>query len=204
MAKKVETLTKPQLAAYWRAAAAAAREIGEPLEAYRKRVMSEECGVSSVKALNRTGDFDKVMARFAADAGDYAAAGHFATSDARRLAVLVRICCAQVMQLKGEPEGSTAAADYLAGIARQAHLECGAADGSFWLDCPPDSLLALFLMLDTHRRRLLRRLAEPSSLRHFMGFNQDIVYKPLPEGGIRITYDGPFYASYTQVRINLQ
>lgn len=204
MSKEVETLTKPQLAAYWRSASAAAREVGEPVETYRKRVMREECGVDSVKALNRTGDFDKVMARFAVDAGDYAAAGHFATSDVRRLAVMVRICCAQVMQLKGEPEGSTATADYLAGIVRQAHLECDTTDGCFWLDCPPDSLLALFRMLDTHRRRLLSRLAEPSSLRHFTGFNRNIVYKPLPGGGIRITYDGQFYASYTRAKVNLQ
>lgn len=198
------SLTKPQLAAYWRSAAAAAHNIGAALETYRKRVMREECGVDSVKALNRTGDFDKVMARFAADAGDYAAAGHYATADARRLAVLVRICCAQVMQLKGEPEGSTAAADYLAGIVRQARLECGAADGCFWLDCPPDSLLALFQMLDTHRRRLLRGMAQPSSLRRFIGFDPDIVYLPLPEGGVRITFDGQFYASCTRVKVNLQ
>ena len=197
------SLTKPQLAAYWRAASAAAREVGEAPEAYRKRIMREECDVESVKALNRTSDFDKVMARFAVDVGDYTAAGHYATSDARRLAVLVRVCCAQVMQLKGEPEGSTAAADYLAGIVRQARLPCGATDGRFWLDCPPDSLLALFQMLDTHRRRLMRSMAEPSSLRRFMGFDPDIVYKPLASG-IQIIYDGHYYAHYTGVRINLK
>ncbi len=200
---KDTSLTKPQLAAYWRSAAAAAREVGEALETYRKRVMREECAASSVKELNRTGDFDKVMARFAVDAGDYAAAGHYVTSDARRLAVLVRVCCAQVMQLMGEPEGSTAAADYLAGIVRQAHLPCGTADGCFWLDCPPDSLLSLFRMLDTHRRRLLRGMVEPSSLRRFMGFDPVVVYQPLTSG-CRIIYDGHFYASYTGIQVNLK
>lgn len=200
---KDTSLTKPQLSAYWRAAAAAARNIGEPVDTYRKRVMSEECGVASVKELNRTGDFDKVMARFAVDAGNYAAAGHYATSDARRLAVLVRVCCAQVMQLMGEPEGSTAAADYLAGIVRQALLPCGTSDGCFWLDCPPDSLLSLFQMLDTHRRRLLRGMVDPSSLRRFMGFDPAAVYQPLP-AGCRITYNTAFYASFKGIQVNLK
>ena len=197
---KDTSLTKPQLAAYWRAAAAAARNIGEPIDTYRKRVMSEECGVESVKELNRTGDFDKVMARFAVDAGDYTAAGNYATSNARRLAVLVRVCCAQVMQLKGAPDGSTAAADYLAGIVRQARLSCGTSEGCFWLDCPPDSLLALFQMLDTHRRRLLRSMADQSSLRRLMGFNPDVVYKPRQDG-VTIIYDANFYSSYTRVNV---
>lgn len=197
------SLTKPQLAAYWRAATAAARNVGEPVDNYRKRVMSEECGTSSVKALNRTSDFDKIMARFAVDAGDYEAAGRYATADARRLAVLVRICCAQVMQLKGEPEGSTASADYLAGIVRQAHLPCGTLDGCFWLDCPPDSIRALFRMLDTHRRRLLRGMVEPSTIRRFLGFDSDVVYQPLASG-CRITYDADFYASFKGIKVNLK
>lgn len=198
------SLTKPQLAAYWRAATAAARNLGEPLEDYRKRVMREECGADSVKELNRAGDFDKVMARFAVDAGDYAAAGHYATSDVRRRAVLVRICCAQIMQLKGEPEGSTAATDYLAGIVRQARFECGAVKGCFWLDCAPNSLMALFQILDTHRRRLLRGKAEASSIRCFMAFDPAVIYRPLSEGGVRIIYDANYYASYTRVKVNLQ
>ena len=85
------SLTKPQLAAYWRAATSAARNVGEPVDEYRKRVMSEECGVASVKALNRTGDFDKVMLRFSVDDGDYGAAGKFATAGAERLSRLVCI-----------------------------------------------------------------------------------------------------------------
>ena len=122
---KDTSLTKPQLAAYWRAAAAAARNIGEPVDTYRKRVMSEECGVASVKALNRTADFDKVMLRFSVDAGDYGAAGKFATAGVERLSRLVCICAAQIMQLKGAPAGSTAAAEYLAGVIKQACIPCG-------------------------------------------------------------------------------
>ena len=56
--RKPQGLTKPQIAAYFRAACAAARALGEPLDAYRKRVMKEVCNATSIKQLNRTNDFD--------------------------------------------------------------------------------------------------------------------------------------------------
>ena len=201
---KDTSLTKPQLAAYWRAATAAARNVGEPVDTYRKRVMSEECGVSSVKALNRTGDFDKVMLRFSVDAGDYGAAGKFATAGAERLSRLVCICAAQIMQLKGAPAGSTAAAEYLAGVIKQACIPCGSDVSGIWMDCPSDTLLALFHILDTHRRRLLRQLASPPSVRRFLGFDGDLVYVPIPSGGVRLVYDASYYDSYGGIRINLK
>ena len=201
---KDTSLTKPQLAAYWRAAAAAARNIGEPVDTYRKRVMSEECGVESVKALNRTGDFDKVMLRFSVDAEDYGAAGKFATAGAERLSRLVCICASQIMQLKGAPEGSTSAAEYLAGVIQQAHIPCGTDTSGIWLDCPQDTLMALFHILDTHRRRLLRQHVSQSSARRFLGFDDDLVYLPLPDGGIRLNYDASHYTSFSAVKINLK
>ena len=201
---KDTSLTKPQLAAYWRSAAAAARNIGEPVDTYRKRVMSEECGVSSVKALNRTADFDKVMLRFSVDAGDYGAAGKFATAGAERLSRLVCICAAQIMQLKGAPAGSTAAAEYLAGVIKQACIPCGSDVSGIWMDCPSDTLLALFHILDTHRRRLLRQLASPPSVRRFLGFDGDLVYVPIPSGGVRLVYDAAYYASFGAIKINLK
>lgn len=200
---KDTSLTKPQLAAYWRAATAAARNVGEPLDAYRKRVMREECGVASVKALNRTGDFDKVMCRFAVDAGDYCGAERFATAGAGRLSAMIGICCAQIMQLKGEPAGSSAAADYLAGVVRQAQLPCGTSDAGQWIDCPEDGLLSLFRMLDTHRRRLLRQLADQSSIRRFMAFDHRVVYEPL-SSGVRLRYDVAAYADRLPLKVNLK
>ena len=201
---KDTSLTKQQIAAYWRAAAAAARNIGEPVDTYRKRVMSEECGVSSVKALNRTADFDKVMLRFSVDAGDYGAAGKFATAGAERLSRLVCICAAQIMQLKGAPAGSTAAAEYLVGVIKQACIPCGSDVSGIWMDCPSDTLLALFHILDTHRRRLLRQLASPPSVRRFLGFDGDLVYFPIPSGGVRLVYDAAYYASFGAIKINLK
>lgn len=203
---KDTSLTKPQLAAYWRAAAAAARNIGEHIDTYRKRVMSEECGVESVKALNRTGDFDKVMCRFAVDSGNYAGAEKFATAGSGRLAMLIAICAAQIMQLKGEPGGSSAAVDYIAGVLRQSRTvplaEAAPEPGRFQhihslhLDLPESSLLDAFRMLDTHRRRLLRSMADQNTIRRFIGFNPTVIYQPLNAGGVRLTYDGSFYQSF--------
>ena len=118
------TLTSAQRSAFFRALQAASVELGHTTagerEAYRKTVMREETGKEHLAQLSRTADFDACMCRFAADAGDYETASRFAVADAARRAALVRICCAQVMQLKGCALGTTEAADYLAGIVEQA------------------------------------------------------------------------------------
>lgn len=192
---KPKAITRPQMAAYWRAASAAAREVGEPVDTYRKRVMKELCGVDSVKKLNRTGDFDAVMSRFAEDAMDYAAATRYAVGDDRRLAAIVRICCEQIMQLVGTPAGSTAAQDYIAGIIRRAHILCGdPSDAGYWLDLGADSLRAVFAMLDTHRRRLLRRVGHNPG-----GFDPSLVYTPTPEG-IRAVHNAAYYERLCGIR----
>ena len=201
--KPATTLTKAQISAYWRAASVAAWTIGEPLEKYRKKVMLEECGLRSVKDLNRTTDFDRVMARFLADAGDYESAAKYAVGDSLRKAVLIRICCAQVMQLLGVTSGSSQALEYLAGIIRQANLECGY-DTAFWMDCPPDSLTALFAMLDTHRRRLLKRLFDGDSAHGFLGFDPSVVYTVKPSGGVFMMFNKEAYSDLNSIRLNVR
>ena len=202
--KPEKTLTKAQISAYWRAASVAARNIGESVDGYRKEVMLEECGLRSIKDLNRTTDFDRVMARFLADAGDYESAAKYAVGDSLRKAVLIRICCAQVMQLLGVTSGSSQALEYLAGIIRQANLECGSDAAGFWLDCPADDLMALFHILDTHRRRLLRRLCDSSSIRRFLSFDPSVVYGLKPSGGISIVYDSKAYSDLNSIRLNVR
>ena len=198
--KPATTLSKAQICAYWRAASAGAQNLGEPVEEYRKKVMLEECGLRSMKNLNRTTDFDRVMARFLADAGDYESAAKYAVGDSLRKAVLIRICCAQVMQLWGVTSGSSQALEYLAGLIRQANLECGY-DTAFWMDCPPDSLTALFAMLDTHRRRLIRRLNQSTSSSVPLSFSMDIGYFLM--GTHLATYELPSPITRT-VRVNVQ
>ncbi len=197
---KPKTLTRPQIAAYWRALQAATANLGifdrADVDAYRKQIMKEECNVDSLKKLNRTGDFDKVMARFAEDAGDYQRATQFAVGDDRRLAVLVRICCEQIMQLTGKPAGSTAARDYIAGIIRRSHILCGdPTDPGYWVDLGRDSLQAVFSMLDTHRRRLLRR----AGLRTPGGFDPSLVYTPT-QIGVTIICNAAYYERVCGIR----
>lgn len=203
-------LTPAQRSAFFRALSAASIELGldtaEDRETYRKTVMREETGKEHLAQLSRTKDFDACMRRFAADAGDYEAASRFAIADDARKAALVRICCAQVMQLKGCTAGTTEAADYLTGIVEQARVPCGrdARDSSFWMDCAPGSLLTLFQILDTHRRRLLRGILDPRTARTFIRFDPGIVYKPLPDGGMRIKYVPRAYSSLESVRVNVR
>lgn len=200
-------LTPAQRSAFFRALQAASIELGhatpEDRETYRKTVMREETGKEHLAQLSRTKDFDACMRRFAADAGDYEAASRFAIADDARKAALVRICCAQVMQLKGCTAGTTEAADYLSGIVAQARVPCGRDihDSSFWMDCAPGNILALFQILDTHRRRLLRGLVDGLAPRGFITFDPCAVYHPRPGGGVRITHDAHAYDSLTSVRI---
>lgn len=190
--RKPKGLTAAQKGAFWRAFANACRNLGhttaEDREAYRREVMFEEAGKRHFADLERTGDFDKVMARFAADADDYEAASRFAVGDVGRVAFLVRTVCDQVMQLKGSPAGSTAARDYLAGVIGQARMPCGPDphDPAFWQDMSQDDLRACFAILDTHRRRLLRHLMTGQEA--FLGFDPNARYELLPTGGVRLAY----------------
>ena len=203
-------LTPAQRSAFFRALQAASIELGldtaEDRETYRKTVMREETGKERLAQLSRTKDFDACMRRFAADAGDYEAASRFAIADDARKAALVRICCAQVMQLKGCTAGTTEAADYLSGIVEQARVPCGRDihDSSFWMDCAPGSLLTLFQSLDTHRRRLLRGILDPRTARTFIKFDPGIVYQPLPDGGLLIKHVPRAYSSLETVRVNVR
>ena len=206
--RKPQGLTKPQIAVYFRAANAAARALGEPLDAYRKRVMQEVCNVTSLKQLNRTNDFDAVMTRFAEDAADYQSACHYAVGSGRRLAVLIAAVCEQVMQLTcletaatGATATTTPAEDYLRSILnRSGNLRSNQA-GGWWLDLADTHLQAVFAMLDTHRRRLIRRLNHSTSGSVPLAFSMDIGYFLM---GTRLaTYELPSPITRT-VRVNVQ
>ena len=197
------SITPSQRSAFFRALSAACQNLGlntqDEREAYRKRVMKEETGKDHLALLNRTGDFDRCMAHFAKDAGDWQTAAKFASGDAYRMAVMIRICCQQIMQLKGLPDGSDAAKDYLRGILEQSRIACGtyANDSSFWMDISQDSLLTVFQILDTHRRRLL---AGYPSLDGLKGFDPQIVYEP-HSGGIRLTFNRRHYDTFNSIKV---
>ena len=200
MARVAATISPRQRAAFWAAHRIACVNLGidtpDGREAYRKRVMMEEAGCEHLAQLGSTGDFDRVMARFAKDAGEWEMAGRFAAANEARKAALVRICCAQVMQLKGCPAGSTDGAEYLAGIVNQAGVACGRSlvDSGFWMDVNPERLMTLFQILDMYRRRLLRRMLDGRTARCLLGFDPTARYEPLPSGGVRVHYSSQAYA----------
>ena len=202
--RKPQGLTKPQIAAYFLAAGAAARALGEPLDTYRKRVMKEVCNATSMKQLNRTNDFDAVMTRFAEDAADYQSACHYAVGSGRRLAVLIAAVCEQVMQLKcleTTATTTTPAEDYLRTILNRSGNLRSDQDGGWWLDLADTHLQAVFAMLDTHRRRLIRRLNHSTSSSVPLDFSMDIGYFLM---GTRLaTYELPSPITRT-VRVNIQ
>lgn len=209
---KPTKITPKQRLAFFRACHAACVNLGyssaDEREEYRKRVMREETGKAHLADLGRTEDFDKVMKRFAADAGDYETACRFDVGDEARKVALIRICCAQVMQLKGAPAGSTDATDYLSGIVEQARVPCGRSliDSSFWMDVSPDTLTVLFQILDTHRRRLLRQLLDKGTATFaILGFDSNARYELFHGGGVRIIYDSSFYADLSSsIHINIR
>lgn len=209
---KPTKITQKQRLAFFRACHAACVNLGysssDEREEYRKRVMREETSKAHLADLGRTEDFDKVMKRFAADAGDYETACRFAVGDEARKAALIRICCAQVMQLKGAPAGSTDATDYLSGIVEQARVPCGRnlIDSSFWMDVSPDTLTVLFQILDTHRRRLLRQqLDKGTATFAILGFDSNARYELIRGGGVRIIYDSSFYADLSsKIEVNIR
>ena len=174
-------MTPAQTALFWRQFSAACSALGHTTtadrEEYRHAVLREEAGVESMKELADNGAIDRVLARFAADAQDYQAAANYATGGVRRLAALVKDCIVQVLLLADNPADPSA---YLRGILRQSLLMAGrqqlltGGDGDLLLDIDERSIRKVFMMLDTHRRRLLRR-AGVEHVSYVYGMRQRVV-----------------------------
>lgn len=130
-------------------------------EAYRHRLIAHACPVSggSLRNVGSGEDFDRLMREVAREAQAFEAAVHFATSEARRIAKLCEACARQIFEI-AEVSGGDAVA-YLQGLIAQAGWKWAlfAQGGEWWLDLTRPHAQKLFQMLDTHRRRLLRRVA---------------------------------------------
>ena len=172
-------MTRAQLKPYWRAVGRAASALGlvghDAVEEYRHKVMMEEVGAEHARDVDPADGFDRVMYRLAVDAGDWSAAARFATGEERRMAHLVEQCARQVIELKAaEVKGAEfldgrdpreASAAYVVGCIRQAgFLVSQTPVGDWWADISANQAFQVFRMLDTHRRRLLRRLGYDGTL----------------------------------------
>ena len=166
-------LTKPQQAIYWRHWAAAERESLPPgatkqeRDAFRHEIILRATGCASLRDVDKTTGFDKLMLEVATLAGDYEAAARWGNAAENRLAHMMRECARQIGEIAGDPHGW----EYCRDTLRQAGLP------QDWQDVPESLLASTFKILDTHRRRLLRNNA--SWMRRAdapLGFNPDRVY----------------------------
>ena len=166
-------MTRAQLKPFFRAVSRAASAQGlvgrEAVEAYRREVMREEAGADHAADVDPGSGYDRVMYRLAVDAGDWSAASRFVTGAERRMAHLVEQCARQVIELKtieDEPAAlfapetiKVSPVAYVVGCLRQAGLlVVQASGGDWWADISGAAAFSVFRMLDTHRRRLLKRL----------------------------------------------
>lgn len=146
-------LSPKQQAMFWALWARAEREelpiAATPKErdTARRGVMFRACGKISLKDVTPTGDFDRLMFAVATLAGDYEGMGYWCNASERRTAHLIRECARQIGEIAGAPKGW----EYCQKVFAQAGLPAS------WMDIPDGLLFATFQMMDTHRRRLLKR-----------------------------------------------
>ena len=157
-------LTNAQRHILFAAVRKAAAELGEASsEAYRKRVMAEELGVEHLSDVSRSWGFDRIMARFSSDGGDFDRALSYSLAAVGRYrSVIMRT--AQAI-LAYSPASKTRPVDYVAGIMLQSRMIKDASplyvsrleSDSGWLDFTVPQLKSLLAILSTHLRKLKRK-----------------------------------------------
>lgn len=137
-------------------------------DTFRRGVMFRACGKISLKDVTPTGDFDRLMYAIASLAGDYQEMAYWTIAGERRTAHMIRECARQIGEINGTSNGWS----YCQSVFAQARLP------SSWLDIPDNLLSATFEMLDTHRRRLLKRDHQWRGQRFGqpLGFNPDRIF----------------------------
>lgn len=183
-------LSAKQQAAFWRLwARAEAEELPatatrQERDTARRGVIFRACGKDSLKDVNATGDFDKLMYDVALLAGDYQALTYWVNAKERRTAHMISQCARQIGEIVGEPKGW----EYCQAVFVQARLPPS------WMDIPDGLLFSTFEMLDTHRRRLLKRDHGWTGERDGtpLGFNPARIYI---RQGLTVDYYDPVPAS---------
>ena len=162
-------MTPKQMRQFWPAFARACDAIGliasADKDAYRSRIMMEEASANHLAEVYNTHGYEALMARLAADAGDYEGATRYAGGGDRRMAYMVDDCARQVFELSGKAESDRLT--YIRSILEQSGLvrQTAVVNAFWWLDYPDTTPERIFQMLDTHRRRLLRRRSAATGIR---------------------------------------
>lgn len=146
-------LSTKQQAMFWALWARAEREelpvtaTRQERDTARRGVMFRACGRITLKDVQPTVDFDRLMFAVASLAGDYQSMAYWVNAGERRTAHMIGECARQIGEIVGDPKGW----EYCQKVFVQAGLPAS------WMDIPDVLLFATFEMLDTHRRRTLKR-----------------------------------------------
>ena len=130
-------------------------------ESYRHELIARACPASggSLKCVGAGAPFEALMLLLGREAQSLDAASHFATATHRRLAKMVEAQVRQIGELTQVPKGADPLR-YLQGVLTQAGWAWALASAKsqeWWLDLPEPHLSKLLAILDTHRRRLIKR-----------------------------------------------
>jgi hypothetical protein len=185
-------ITTAQTSMFWRLYAQAERETLPPSATRQERsdfrhdLIFKATGQRSLKNVSRTTGFDKLMLETATLAGDYEAAGRYINGSERRYVHLIGECARQIGEIADVPHGW----DYCQSTFKQAGLP------KHWEDIPETLLASTFKMLDTHRRRMLKRdyLWDTD-----LGFHPDRSYVHIHQAVVKVDHphhhSPPFAAS---------
>jgi hypothetical protein len=179
-------LSKQQQAAFWTLWKRAEAEDlprdadRQQRDTWRRNVMLQACGKVSLKDVRPAGDYDRLMFAAASLAGDYQAMAYWDAAGERRTAHLIGECARQIGEIAGEPRGW----EYCRGLFAQAGFP------PHWMDIPGTLLQSSFQMLDTPRRRILKRDHGWRGERHGqpLGFSPARVYI---RSGMTVSYYDP-------------
>ena len=167
-------MTKNQIKVFWPVFAAACREAGyttaEEKDAYRHRLMWEADKAEHLAKISPCGGFENLMQMVCLDAGDYAGAAKYTIGGERRIGAMIDDVTRQVLELEGKDTSGLARVNYAIAVLLQAgwsQVKTGSA--SWWMDFAPDKPIKIFQMLDTHRRRLLKRRGVVKGLAYVYG-----------------------------------
>ena len=122
-------------------------------DAWRRGVIFEETGCRSLADVGRGPALDRLLKRLAVEAEDYERAAEMEVAGAERIRFRCADCARQICEIDGRAglETDEERWRYVAGVAAQAYR------GRAWLDIVEDDLERVFQMLDSHRRRQLKR-----------------------------------------------
>lgn len=155
-------LSTLQTKRFFGAIRAAAENLNEAPELYRKRVMKEELGVEHLRDVTKTTGFDTLMRRVLGDAGQYEAALEYVGGDVKRMRYIAIECATKIIvsQGNGVPD-RRACLRYIASIFVQMNLTHEDRDSlafrldrdDGWDDFTTASLKKVVAALQKHVRR---------------------------------------------------